>query len=296
MAELDFHTLGNLWCIWLEKVYTYCQPTLQETLLTLLAVLKWLTRPIIGNFEAFSGLNLALHRLRCSACIFNKCAPFPFLRRKKDEWFSLPPAGTRKQPVKVINVSRDRQGRKGSSYSVQYGIDNFPQSLSDADFEIFYHGTSHESAEDIINYGINVNKGGKRKDFSDGDGFYLCKDFNETSSTRWAKNRPPCSAVLIFRVARAEFRDVRNGLDLQEDIEEWRRVVRYFRLGEYTRRLQRQLEEYDFIEGPMAGEGQNFRNPTPINNMYQLCIRNDESANLFHGSLHSAVFFEPDNM
>ena len=88
MAELDFHTAGNLWCIWLEKVYTYCQPTLQETLLTLLAVLKWLTRPIIGNFEAFSGLNLALYRLRCSACIFNKCAPFPFLRRKKDEWFS----------------------------------------------------------------------------------------------------------------------------------------------------------------------------------------------------------------
>lgn len=294
MAELADNSGDNSWCKLLEEVYTYCQPT-QETFLILLAVLKWLTRPRIGNFVTFSALHLAPHRLRCSAGIFNKCAPFPLGRsEKKDQWFLVLPTTVREQPVNAINVTRE--GRKANSFKVQYGVANFPDSLSDDDFETFYHGTSHESAENIISGGIDVDMGGKKKDFSNGGGFYVCKDFNEASSTRWAKNRPPCSAVLIFRVARAEFRLKLHGLDLRKDTEKWRNVVSYFRSGEYKPKLEKKLmlNEYDFIEGPMAGEGQNFSRPDPNKGSYQLCFRNDDCAKLFYRSIHSAVFFEAE--
>ena len=55
-----------------------------------------------------------------------------------------------------------------------------------------------------------------------------------------------------------------------------------------------ELGPVHFIEGPMAGEGQNFQRPIPNEGSYQLCIRNKDCAELFDQSLHSVVFFEPE--
>ena len=80
----------------------------------------------------------------------------------------------------------------------------------------------------------------------------------------WARNRPPCSAVLEFRVAEAELRGGRNGLDLQGKIDEWKEVIQEFRGGP-SRHFRKQMQQYDFIEGPL----------------------------LFDQNLHSVFFFEP---
>lgn len=74
----------------------------------------------------------------------------------------------------------------------------------------------------------------------------------------------------------------------------WEEVVRNFRLGSHDRSLRKQLKPYDFLEGAISGEGQSYNNPVPNSGSYQLCVRTDVCAHLFNRSLHSAMFFEPE--
>mgnify|MGYP000739563400 CR=1 FL=1 len=64
--------------------------------------------------------------------------------------------------------------------------------------KFFYYGTSHESAEDIIGYGISLKKGKDGMNFSSGDGFYVSNDLclaRERAARRFGENN---SAVLVF--------------------------------------------------------------------------------------------------
>ena len=201
--------------------------------------------------------------------------------------------GKRERAVNVIYVNRT--GRSNRIYATQYGVDNFPDSLRDANSEIFFHGTNQSNAEKITKDGIDVEIGEGNKDFSDGGGFYLGRDLNDVLGMRWARGRRPCSAVLVFKVARAELRDKRNGLYLNdESVPRWEEVVRNFRRGLRDRSLRRRLEPYDFLEGAISGEGQSYNNPVPNPGSYQLCVRTDVCAHLFNRSLHSAMFFESE--
>ena len=98
---------------------------------------------------------------------------FPYKADTVNEWFNLPPEDDwpeRGEAVKVINV--DKCGLARKCYRTQNEVENpFPDSLEDDEFEVFFHGTSHESAEDIIEGGIDLGKGARKRDFSDGDGF-----------------------------------------------------------------------------------------------------------------------------
>lgn len=292
-VELDFRTVGYLQSFWLKEEHTSdCHLTVD----TLLTILGLLTGPRIGNLvtcEALSLLSSSLNRLR-SREIINKCAPLLFGEKRTDNtWFSLPPVGKRERAVNVIYVNRT--GRSNRIYATQYGVDNFPDSLRDANSEIFFHGTNQSNAEKITKDGIDVEIGEGNKDFSDGGGFYLGRDLNDVLGVRWARGRRPCFAVLVFKVARAELRDERNGLYLNdESVPRWEEVVRNFRRGLRDRSLRRQLEPYDFLEGAISGEGQSFSNPVPNPGSYQLCVRTDVCAHLFNRSLHSAMFFESE--
>ena len=292
-VELDFRTAGYLWSFWLKEEHrSDCQLT-GETLLTILGLL---TGPRIENLvtcEALSLLSSSLNRLRSSE-IINKCAPLLFGEKRTDnKWFSLPPAGERKQAVNVIYVNG--KGRRDRIYATQYGVDNFPYSLRNANCEIFFHGTKQNSAEKITNEGIDVEIGEEKKDFSDGGGFYLARDLNDVLGVRLARVRRPCCAVLVFKVEKTKLRDERNGLFLSgESVPKWEEVVRNFRLGSHDRSLRKQLKPYDFLEGAISGEGQSYNNPVPNPGSYQLCVRTDVCAHLFNRSLHSAMFFEPE--
>ena len=293
-VELDFRTTGYLRSFWLKEAHTSdCQQTV-ETLLTILGLL---TGPRIENLVTCEALSLlssiSLNRLRSSE-IINKCAPLLFGEKRTDnKWFSLPPVGKRERAVNVIYVNRT--GRSNRIYATQYDADNFPDSLRNADSEIFFHGTNQSNAEKITNEGIDVEIGEEKKDFSDGGGFYLGRDLNDVLGVRWARGRRPCSAVLVFKVARAELRDERNGLYLNdESVPRWEEVVRNFRRGLRDRSLRRQLQPYDFLEGAISGEGQSYNNPVPNPGSYQLCVRTNVCAHLFNRSLHSAMFFESE--
>jgi len=203
----------------------------------------------------------------------------------------------RDKAVHIMNV--DKGGQSNKCYTAQNEIDNFPVSLEDDHFEMFCHGTDHESAKDIMER-INLKNGKENQDFSSGDGFYLGKSFDEAYI--WTKRcEHPTSAVLVFRVKRVELRgdDNDNGLDLRppEKKKEWQEIVRRLRSETpgKTKKLRKQLNRnYQFIEGPMASvstKNPRFEHPKQKDGSYQLCIRNDDCAELFDRSLHSIVFF-----
>ena len=282
MINPNFCT-DDLWCVLPTKVYkSEYQLALEMTL------------------QAFLG-RIPLKKIKdyLKAVVeLIQCTPFPFQSEKRNEWFLPRLTRRRRRAVQVINVTRIKEGekpRRGESYLSLHGFDNF-QSLSGDGYELFFHGTSHISAADIVNHGIDLNRGGRKKDFSDGGGFYLCNDFIEASRETWAGNRPRCSAVLVFQVQSNELRPGPGpGLNLQgaNERERWKEVVRRFRRGLPSRPFLEELGPVHFIEGPMSGEGQNFQRPIPNEGSYQLCIRNKDCAELFDQSLHSVVFFEP---
>ncbi|XP_015772044.1 PREDICTED: uncharacterized protein LOC107350322 [Acropora digitifera] len=223
---------------------------------------------------------------------------FPYQRKKLNTWFKEEHSGVRNGAVNLINVDKD--GQNNNCYTQD---DNkFPNSPAEDDkYEIFYHGTTARHAKLILEDGIDLCQGGERKDFSDGDGFYVTNKFdNVWPNARWSKQRPPCSTVLVFKVDKSELRNFRS-LDLwrnfDTDLEEnWRDVVWKFRNGKADDAFIKDLK-VDFIEGPLCAgtQAENYDKPQsciPHRSFYQLCVRSDPCAKLFDKSLLSVVFFK----
>ena len=271
-------------------------------------ILDWLGQP---NFEIsvfpapsaelwlFSHLTFTFSKfvLRYCASIFTNCSRFPFQEETVNQWFTVSTEGVpRDKAVHIMNVDKDGQTKK--CYTAQNPIDTFPVSLEDDDFEMFCHGTSYDNAQDIMECGINLTKGKGKQDFSTGDGFYLGKSFDE--ACKWTKTRGhSTSAVLVFRVNKVELRgdDNDNGLDLTkpEKKKKWQDVVSQFRSGKPDKKFRKDLNRYyQFIEGPMASlssKNPRLDYPKQKDGTYQLCVRNEDCAELFDRSLHSVVFF-----
>lgn len=281
LAELNLMA-DKVGCIWLKDVHAqdYLPPVE-----VLLEILQWLSRLRIENL-----LTYALHCYISSFLWANICSRFPYEQDIVDEWFTYSPDGKPEIALKIKNVSKEGQSSHHSLYL------SIPLSPTDDNlYEIFYHATTHPSAKNIIEKGIKLDKGERFKDFSHGWGFYLTDDFKAALSTRWARNRPPCSAVLVFRVAKAKLRDANNlaGLDLKGNIEEWKYVIQECRNGP-SRPFRKAYQHYDFIEGPLFGEGQSLKNPIPVIGTYQLCVKSMVCVNIFEEHLHSVLFLETD--
>lgn len=232
------------------------------------------------------------------ACPGKKPENFPYQRKKLNTWFKEEHSGARKGAVNLINVDED--GHKNNCYTQD---DNkFPNSPAEDDkYEIFYHGTTARHAKLILEDGIELCQGGERKDFSDGDGFYVTNKFNNVwPSVRWSKRKPPCSTVLVFKVDKSELRKFRS-LDLWRNFdtdlaENWRDIVWKFRNGKADDTFIKDLKA-DFIEGPLCTgtQAENYDKPQsciPDRGFYQLCVRSDLCAKLFDKSLLSVVFFK----
>ena len=296
MADLTF-SVENVWWLFFPRKGYADQPTVERPLATLL----WLARVGIENLLFFALRRCHLCSFLCSvsstAFAFLKSELFPYNKKKFNDWFLLPSPKNKRKKLNVINVNSE--GEKFECYKSQHGVSNFPMSLSNDDFEVFFHGTSHDSAKNIIETGIILSKGDatQKADFSCGRGFYLGKDFKNTLRATWRSHRPRCSAVLVFQVPRADLREAgMKGLDLQGESKEsaWQRIIKKFRnSGTPSRKFLDELEPYHFIEGPLFGEGQSLTNPIPNRGSYQLCVRSLDCAKLFHQNLHSVLFLEP---
>lgn len=295
--------VNNLGCTWLRLVQT-----LQE-------MFKWFNGPTIENAQNFPGATLSIlhitsqfinvfERLRN---VFFKCNRFPYKETVTNEWFTLPhDENDRKQPVMVINV--DQVGKENNCYLSQNGVADFMDSLNDDFHEVLFHGTSQEYAKNIIEDGIDLNKGAKGRDFSHGDGFYLGDNFKK--AYKWPVScGHSYTAVLVFHVEKTELRDPDKGLDLRNDKKscyKWEEVVPKFRSGKPDLNFVKKLRKYDFIEGPMASVSKKKPNLKNLkrqdksdrtnlkrqDDTYQLCVKKHRCAEIFDRSLHSVIFFE----
>ncbi len=232
-------------------------------------------------------------------CLFSY-SRFPYQENKINEWFdeTIPSENTSEQRiVSVMNV--DREGRTTNVYRTKDKA-KFPGCLSGDNFEVFLHRTNHESALNIMACGIDLNKARKGvADFSDGDGYYLSNSFQGLDWNRSDRSGKG-QAVLIYRVNTRELRGENNdnGLNLCNDESEWRRVVEEYRKPTSNqgkkvrtrRKLRKECKSKHFIEGPISSGSSNH--PSPVEHTYQLCVRQENCAQLFDRSLHSVVFFE----
>ena len=132
---------------------------------------------------------------------------------------------------------------------------NFPWSLEDLeDYEVFYHGTGHKAAKDIVTGAIELARGKLQRDFSSGNGCCLGKNFDETLDTKFASDKPPTSVVLVFLTKKDNLRGPKlkmKGLTLKP-AKKWKEVFRLFRMH-WTRsveNLQRSIEIMKTPEKP----------------------------------------------
>lgn len=296
-------------CFWLTGVekcgYYLPSQTVQE-------FMTWLEQPrvatlktLISTFQASSSLHAPAIECRSSTL-----TSYPRFEREPNiinEWFFLSGEveDSNKQGKTVNAINVDAKGKKKKCYTRQGGNENFPAFLSNENYEVFFHGTTQEKALNIID-GIQLQKGKLNRDFSSGKGFYLCKNFDEALNTMWARQRPPNSAVVVFQVNETELRRKRRfrSLDLRrpDDLPNWEDVVRLFRThlldrkslgkGKDDKKMFKDKDKYDFIEGPICSEARCFSHPCPIDGSYQFCVKSQVCAELFDQSLHSVVFFE----
>lgn len=233
--------------------------------------------------------------LRCITDKSFSCGRFPHNESIVYQWFDHPRSGGIRNQVKAINVEKEvRTPWNGSNLFHTVKLDEL-KLLDDDMFEIFYHGTSHECAENIMD-GINLKKGGEGMDFSHCDGFYVSKDLSlgrEFAAHHFGEND---SAVLVFKVRKVHLRGDNNGLDLKDTDrkrKEWQELVKIFLSRKPSRRFLKTVKGYDFIEGPMVIKGKNnfLSYPKPKNGSYQLCVRSINCASLFDRSLCAVVYF-----
>ena len=135
--------------------------------------------------------------LRCMTDKSFSCGRFPHNENIVYQWFDHPNSGGTLNTVKAISVKKEI-GTPWNGNNLFNTVKLSELKLLDDMFEIFYYGTSHESAEDIIGYGISLKKGKDGMNFSRGDGFYVSNDLclaRERAARRFGENN---SAVLVF--------------------------------------------------------------------------------------------------
>lgn len=164
----------------------------------------------------------------------------------------------------------------------------------DQRYMLLFHGTDHQSADNILNRGIYLPAGRQKRDFSSGKGFYVTSSLDQAS--KWARSTTSKPAILIFQVERNDLRNAKK-LDLTNNLEEWRKTVHYFRSDEGPAYKAKEIRKaYDLIEGPVAiasssseTSDQLLWQPNLPSN--QLCLISDEFARKFYQTLHSILRF-----
>lgn len=165
-----------------------------------------------------------------------------------------------------------------------------PQINPDESF--WYHGTMLKHRESIADNGIDLSHT-NAGDFSEnGCGFYLASSFRHAADFAEAKAMLDDKrfAVLVFRVQN-NFRKSYAGLDLSGEEDLWRNVINYYNDYQTNGKLKEPAEVryLQYIEGPTSKCCNRGRER---GNFHQLCIRDDEMADLFYSKICCTLYFQ----
>lgn len=149
--------------------------------------------------------------------------------------------------------------------------------------QLWIHGTSKPSMENILENGIYLMEGSKKQDFSNGKGFYLSDQIDRIAY--WALTKSKVlnnlngefkASLLVFEFEVNE-EDNTEGLFLNEKKELWRKITKYHKaastLPGEVNDVEDALKDKQFIHGLVCdGQVQDDTPPIPLENFDQLCI------------------------
>jgi len=165
--------------------------------------------------------------------------------------------------------------------------------------ERWYHGTSRQYADNIVQNGIRLRLPNLRSnlDFSFTPSLHVSDDFE--SAANWALWKyPDDPAVIVFELPSKDLRFALNpNKNFSSCTEEWRRMVKSFRLGIETVETE-SLEECKWIFGPVCGNSLDKERlgndwvPLPLNpSKNQLSLRDPTATKFFSDSIVGVVVF-----
>ena len=186
-------------------------------------------------------------------------------------------------PVRVIQRgTRCRSSSLEQSIRRHLGAQNGYQT-------VLYHGTDHDSAASILTGGIRIIEGAKRRDFSDGRGFYLTPDLQYALD--WAFNSTRKPAVLVYQADSSKIKSFKGySLSGRDKEDKWKEHVKQYQSGHPTKQLRRTMEEYDYVVGPRSAS-YDPDEPKPEHNTTQLCILSSKLAQTMNGFLDLVVIY-----
>ena len=223
---------------------------------------------------------------------------FPYNEQNTNQWFSGNIPDKPGQQINTLNVSLNEEERE--DWQRWQNIVEEGARLPNFDGTPFFHGTNHNFALSILK-GINIECGQEKCDFSDREGFYITNNFSESILYAHAKSRGSDrnvnlgGAVVIYDVDKEELNQKFQRLNLYNNLDSWRKVVREYRQltpGQINIDFREELQTKDFIEGPCFKEFKDGKCQQDPSDKGQLCIRSNKCAEYFDQKIHSVIFFE----
>lgn len=222
---------------------------------------------------------------------------FPYQEGNIGNWFQeqVPLKGVNR-PINILNLKKKPEPNE-KNYPPMNGTD-FLSNLEEDGYQILFHGTTHESAKNIIENGISLDCLNElvTQDFSCGRGFYLTSTFegDNGGAVTWAfRNFDNSRSVLIFKILCStidEFRE--NSKSFLNDDKGLKEFVKKCRFVDETKRrdLVKELKGTTFVEGPWVKLTKG-RYISPIIGSYQICLHSKALAERFDQCVHSVIFF-----
>jgi len=233
-------------------------------------------------------------------------ASFPLNADKVNEWSVVRATRHDESADEVDGPSINVQIYNTTNGFDTIARDRVPYPPREVEESVWYHGTDHNSARDILRDGISLKEGKGKQDFSHNDGFYLTPHLDFAKKWAMKKGGPNGGAVIVFK--HKINATVYKGLDLclEESVDKWRRVVKYYRCGQKShlhtcpRGLIKELKNTDYIEGPMSGDQRkcisaDWQPTKKKGDSNQLCIKSQELANEFSAGIDAVIFQSVNN-
>ncbi|XP_046855070.1 uncharacterized protein LOC124448104 [Xenia sp. Carnegie-2017] len=225
---------------------------------------------------------------------------FPYNENCLNGWFTknvscFNDAGDQtNQEVEIFNASNKDKAKTCIAEFVK------SKKSKDKDNELYFHGTDHSSAQNILENGIKLGKGREKGDLSHRDGFYMANDY-EYSLTQYSKKPKPALLIFCLRPNNLNgFRELYLCDNRNEKV--FVSVTQYFRAGRKDRKgsmsrdhLFSDLERCDYIKSPITSDGRSAGDPRE--DILQVCVKKHKMAEAMSCSpfLVGAVFIKPDS-
>ena len=266
-------------------------------------VAKWISeQPIPEEKTLLTWAKIYIQNLfKYDIFLNNEVSRFPYKKRILDKWFvekvNRANDDDDATEVHMINVIT----KNGSLNRVREKIDEYNTRKKPEDC-LYFHGTDHESAKNILQNGIFLDEGDKACDFSHGHGFYVTDDLEYALDYAHSKVKA-AAAVIIFNISYSVITRFR-GLDLSgpDQRDNFKSVTKYFRSGKQQsniphRKLYNTINNADYISGPISRDGRASENNRWQRDVTQICIRKEDMASEFGKLPHilGIVFLNTEN-